>query len=186
MANPYIYVELIGMVKIEKLCNILQDLARLFPLPFKLVQNYDYPLCAFEPKRNQYYAYMIIKELLNNMPQDAVKLIGITDIDLCTPVLEYVFGEAQLNGKVAIISYYRLRPEFYHSPGDNELLLMRLKKVLVHELGHCFGMIHCDDVTCAMYLANNIFTLDNRKENYCRRCTDFIKEKIGREYYGKI
>ncbi|MGB9721552.1 MAG: archaemetzincin family Zn-dependent metalloprotease [bacterium] len=182
---PYISVNLIGLVKISELSSILKELEDLFLFPFRMEKRFDYPLYAYEPKRNQYYAYKIIKNLLNECSDDVIKFVGITDIDLCTPVLEFIFGEAQFNGKVALISSHRLRQEFYHLSPDINLLLVRLKKVLAHELGHCFGMVHCDDGSCVMYLSNNIFTLDNKKSHFCPRCGDFIKEKVKKEYYGK-
>ncbi|MEO0094311.1 MAG: archaemetzincin family Zn-dependent metalloprotease [candidate division WOR-3 bacterium] len=185
MEGQYVCVSIIGRVRIKGLTDILKALEKIFLLPFRFGQNYNYPLYAFEPKRNQYDAHKIIKELLARMPSESIKLIGITDIDICTPVLEYVFGEAQLNGGVAIISYHRLRPSFYHLPDDDNLLLLRLKKVLVHEIGHCFGAFHCDNYRCVMYLANNIFTLDSKGDDFCLQCGDFIKEKIKKEYYGK-
>lgn len=185
MDTPSVCVSLIGTVRIKSLPNILKDLEPIFLFPFRFGQNHSYPLYAFEPRRNQYYAHKIIKELLTTIPPNGVKLVGITDVDLCTPVLEYVFGEAQLNGRVAIISYHRLRQSFYHLPDDDDLLLIRFKKVLIHELGHCFGMFHCDNYRCVMYLANNIFTLDNEADDLCPKCGDYIKEKIKKEYYGK-
>ncbi len=185
MDTRYVCVSLIGTVRIKSLPNILKDLEQIFLFPFRFGQNYEYPLYAFEPRRNQYYGHKIIKELLAMIPPNGVKLVGITDIDLCTPVLEYVFGEAQLNGKAALVSSHRLRQGFYNLPDDDDLLLIRLKKVLIHELGHCFGMVHCDDGRCVMYLANNIFTLDHKEDSFCSRCGDYIKEKIKKEYYGK-
>ncbi len=185
MDRSHIQINFIGSVKVNGLANILKELEMLFLFPFKIGKEYEYPLYAFEPKRNQYYGYKIIKDLLTELHQDVVKLIGITDIDLCTPVLEYIYGESQFNGKIALISIHRLRQEFYHFSEDNLLLLLRIKKVLIHELGHCFGMVHCDDTMCAMYLANNIFTLDNKNDKFCARCSDYVREKIKKEYYGK-
>ena len=46
------------------------------------------------------------------------------------PVLTYVFGEAQLNGKAAVVSIYRLRDELYGLPKNPQKLKERLEKEL--------------------------------------------------------
>lgn len=185
MEIHHISVSFIGDIKIDNLSRYFNSLEEIFSFPIKMGQKYEIPSYAFEPKRQQYYAHKIISELLTTTPDDAVKVLGITDVDLCTPVLEYVFGAAQLNGRVAITSCYRLRQKFYHLPDDDGLFYLRLKKIIIHELGHCFGMVHCDDLNCVMYLSNNIFTLDNKRDNFCLRCSNFIKERLKKEYYGK-
>jgi archaemetzincin len=185
MKKPYLYVCEIGCPSIDK-SYLKQEIENVFGLKVVFLQKYEHPSYAFDSRRHQYLTYRIIKELLTQEPKDAHKILGITDVDLCTPVLEYVFGEAQMNGKVAIISTYRLRQEFYHHPADEDLLSLRIKKVIMHEIGHCFGMYHCDDNECAMYLANNIFTLDCKKAYFCPRCNDFLKTRILKECYGTI
>ncbi len=71
------------------------------------------PPDSFEARRNQYYSTKILKEMLGNVPRDALKLLGVTDKDLCIPILTYVFGEAQVGGTAAVVSLARLRQEHY-------------------------------------------------------------------------
>ncbi|MBI4462937.1 MAG: archemetzincin, partial [Acidobacteria bacterium] len=65
-----------------------------------------------------------------------MRLLGITALDLYVPVLTFVFGEAQLSGRCALVSAHRLREEFYGLPPSNDLFHERLVKEAVHELGH--------------------------------------------------
>ena len=44
------------------------------------------------------------------------RLLGITGLDLYIPILTFVFGEAQMGGPCAIVSYHRLAQEFYGLP----------------------------------------------------------------------
>jgi archaemetzincin len=178
----YIYLKEIGDIKQALLGNVIKILDFL---PFKLIEDANYPVFAFEPKRNQYYAKKIIEKMVMELPVDCEKLIGITDIDLCTPVLTFVYGEAQLGGKVAVVSMRRLRQSFYSLPEDNALLTKRLAKVIIHELGHCYGLVHCNDTRCAMYLSNNIVSIDNKKGNFCFRCEEFFNKKIRKENHGQ-
>lgn len=178
----YLYLKTIGTIKHEFLDKLLKTLDFL---QFKMLDGENYPLFAFEPKRNQYYAKKIIDKLVMDLPVDCEKLIVITDIDLCTPVLTFVYGEAQLGGKVAIISTRRLRQDFYSLPADNELLIQRLAKVIIHELGHCYGLVHCGDDKCVMYLSNNIMSIDNKERNFCMKCDEFFNEKARKENHGQ-
>ncbi len=178
MAVRYIYIKPVGISQIDNIASILNELESLFSLPFRLGKTLECLQFAFEPIRNQYYAGRILNKLTNNFPDDALKLIGVTNVDLCTPVLTYVFGEAQLGGRVAIVSIYRLNQKFYRLPDDNELLSERLKKTLTHELGHCFGLVHCDDPSCAMFLADSIFTLDYKNCSFCLKCDDFFRQQL--------
>ena len=173
----YLYLKTIGSVEMP----VLEDVVRSLNLmsSCRVMKDSEYPLYAFEPKRNQYYARKIIEKLDRGLPSDCAKLIGITDVDLCTPVLTFVYGEAQLGGNVAIVSVNRLKQEFYHLPPDNNLLAERLLKVCTHELGHCYGLFHCRDPKCVMYLSNNIMSIDTKKKSFCVRCDEFFS-KINR------
>lgn len=178
----YLYLKKIGEIEpllLKKIVNKLDFLS------FKLIEDENYPLFAFEPKRNQYYAKRIIEKMVTELPVDCEKMIGISDIDLCTPVLTFVYGEAQLGGKAAVVSIKRLRQKFYSLPEDNELLITRFAKVIVHELGHCYGLVHCNDVNCVMYLSNNIISIDNKKRTFCKKCEVFFNKKAGKENYGQ-
>jgi len=128
------------------------------------------PLESFEARRNQYYSTKILKEMLGNVPQDALKLLGVTDKDLCIPILTYVFGEAQVGGKAAVVSLARLRQEHYGLSPDRPLLLERLRKESLHELGHTFGLVHCPLRECVMYLSNTVVDVDTRGRDFCTGC----------------
>ena len=108
--------------------------------------------------------------MLGNVPQDALKLLGVTDKDLCIPILTYVFGEAQVGGTAAVVSLARLRQEHYGLAPDRPLLLERLRKESLHELGHTFGLVHCPLRECVMYLSNTVVDVDTRGRDFCTGC----------------
>jgi archaemetzincin len=84
-----------------------------------------------------------------------LKILGVTDLDLFSPIFKYVFGEAQFGGKGAVISSYRLRGNI---DGDSENgcppLIHRLEKEAIHELGHTFNLRHCSDPDCVATKSN--------------------------------
>ena len=80
--------------------------------------------------------------------------------------LTYVFGEAYTPGKVALISLWRLKPEFYKDPADHSVYGLRGAKETVHELGHTLGVKHCQGSMYVMHFSNSIFDTD-KKQTYC-------------------
>lgn len=128
------------------------------------------PPDSYDSGRNQYISTRILREMLKDVPGDARKLLGVTEKDLCIPILTYVFGEAQLDGTAAVVSLARLRQEYYGVASDRGLLLERLRKECLHELGHTFGLIHCPSRECVMYLSNTVVDVDGKGRTFCRAC----------------
>lgn len=180
----HLYVKPIGTVETAMVKRVLESLSVVTSTPFKLVANGEYPLFAFEPKRNQYYAKRIIERLAGELPADCEKLIGLTDVDLCTPVLTFVYGEAQLGGSVALVSFNRLRQEFYCLQRSDVLLIERITKECMHELGHCYGLFHCSDSRCVMFFSSSILSIDNKKKNFCIGCKEFFDTARRKENYA--
>jgi archaemetzincin len=179
--DSYLYIRTVGPVERPVAESVAQKLAAVFPFAIKITEDRQYPLAAFEPKRNQYYAKKILERLLRDIPADCEKLLGITDVDLCTPVLRYVFGEAQLDGRVAVVSCTRLRQEFHQLPENRTVFLERLAKECIHELGHCYGLYHCSNTKCVMFFSGTIFTIDGKRWDFCEQCQCFLDEKMRKE-----
>jgi len=176
-----IYILSLGL-DAKELCSPLIEKLRksLNPSnpPFKFLSESELPEYAYDPFRGQYNSPKILSELVTKLPQDASKLLAITNVDLCTPILNYVFGAAQLNGKASIVSTHRLRPEFYNKPANQNLLLERTLKEALHELGHVYGLVHCRRFECTMHISPTVKEIDKKKANFCPSCKDFIEEKI--------
>jgi archaemetzincin len=129
------------------------------------------PRFAFDRTRSQYSAVAILQRLVEQCPADAVRIIGITNNDLFIPMLSFVFGQAQLQGKGAVVSCARLRQEFYGLPPRPALFHTRLAKEILHETGHTFGLTHCKDPACVMSLATGITQVDTKGGGFCKGCT---------------
>ena len=135
--------------------------------PIKL----EVPKNAFNEHRNQYHSTTIINYLLKiSSLSKYTRILGVTNVDLYVPYLNFVFGEALLGGKIAVISLHRLRPEFYGEPPNRNLFLERILKEAVHELGHTFGLTHCNKPHCVMYFSNSIWDTDRKKSTFCGDC----------------
>ncbi len=156
-----------------------KEMNGFFPATVGIMPPMPVPPSSYEAGRNQYYSTRILKEILREVPADGYKLLGVTEKDLCIPILTYVFGEAQLGGTAAVVSLARLRQEFYGVAPEKALLLERLRKEAFHELGHTFGLIHCTSRECVMYLSNTVVNVDSKGHDFCRHCRVTISSKIG-------
>jgi archaemetzincin len=125
---------------------------------------------AYNSERKQYYSSAILEKLRNTSSEAGERVLGLVDIDLYVPDLNFVFGEADIVEKLAVISTKRLRQEYYGLPKDEELLLDRTSKESVHELGHTYGLRHCPDKSCVMYFSNSLQDTDFKSSSFCESC----------------
>jgi archaemetzincin len=123
---------------------------------------------AYQPQRDQYLSSRLLSSLSKHEADERV--VGLTEVDLYVPRLNYVFGEADpLSGR-AIVSFCRLRQEYYGLPPDETLFLERAVKEIVHELGHTFGLEHCPNSRCVMYFSSSLADTDLKETGFCGRC----------------
>jgi archaemetzincin len=79
-----------------------------------------------------------------------LQILGITAADLYIPIFTFVFGEAQLDGRAALISTFRPGGGADGFQPPRPVFLGRLLKLSLHELGHAFGLGHCHQPGCLM------------------------------------
>jgi archaemetzincin len=129
---------------------------------------------TYSEDRGQFFSTQIIALSASLTENVYGKVIMITEVDLFVPVLTFVFGEAQLNGKHSLVSVCRLHEEFYSGISNDELLFQRTMKEILHELGHCFGLLHCIDWDCVMHSSQGIEEVDIKGNFYCKTCARSI------------
>ena len=131
------------------------------------------PRHAYDPRRRQHASGVILKWLLEAGP-GAGKVLGVTDRDLFIPILTYVFGEGQLGGGAAVVSTARLMEDV--DLIGPKLLLERLAKEAVHEVGHAFGLLHCATPDCVMARSAGIRNVDEKRPELCAECRGRLDE----------
>lgn len=127
---------------------------------------------AYDPVRNQHHSTAILRHLAANAAAAAPgdRILGVASVDLYVPIFTFVFGEAQLGGPAALISDFRLRQEYYGEAPDAQLTQGRLLKEALHEVGHTYGLRHCQDWSCPMAASTAIERLDWKSSRYCDAC----------------
>ena len=128
----------------------------------------------YNPARRQYDANSLIKSLSKLYENKSIKVMGILRVDLFVPILTYIFGQAELGGNIGVASLYRLRNELYGLDIDNELVIERFRKVVLHETGHLFGLIHCHSPGCIMRSSTYVEDVDQKDLKFCLSCSELI------------
>ena len=158
-----------GILKVfpQTKCTVLRDVMAL-------------PQEAYDSNRRQYNSSLLLEVIREYLKKtDADKILGITTADLHVPQLNFVFGEAELPGKAAIVSVCRLSPEFYGNSTNQSLLLERAAKEATHEIGHTLSLMHCTNPLCVMAFSNTIRDVDTKKQEFCPKCSTSLHKLIG-------
>ncbi|MDW8354714.1 MAG: archaemetzincin family Zn-dependent metalloprotease [Bryobacterales bacterium] len=170
-AGDPIWIQSVGdTVPLEFLDSLAARLARVFGRSCRVLGPSLDPAPFYDPDRGQYWSTAILRHLAARFSDAPARVLGVADVDLFVPVLTFVFGEAQLEGRCAVISLCRLREEFYGLPPNPERLLERAVKEAVHELGHTFGLRHCRDWRCVMASTHAVERLDLKEADFCPAC----------------
>lgn len=144
-----------------------------FNSEIQIDKSLDIPKEAFDTFRKQYLASSILNYLSKRFNEN---VLAITTEDMYAEKLNFVFGQAKLNGNVAVVSIHRLNPKFYNKPENNELFLERILKESIHEVGHmAFGLKHCSNSNCVMSFSNTIFDVDKKSKNLCSNCKSLAR-----------
>lgn len=129
-------------------------------------------------KRFQYNAATLI-QAIEAMPLNGYhKILAIFAIDLFIPLFTHVFGEARQNGRVALVSLFRLETNTDGSCPSTECILERVAKIGLHELGHLLNLLHCDNDKCLMHFCGDVEKLDQLDVNFCRYCRTALRREM--------
>lgn len=160
----------IGNVDQGLLAWLRGELIEGFRIPCEIL---DPPLdaaFAYHPERGQFHSSELLERMRGYIGNNTWRLLGVTPVDLYIPILTFVFGEAEMGGSCSIVSYHRLRQEFYGLPQDPPLLGRRLLTEAIHELGHTLELTHCQDYRCVMASSHAVEWIDLKEWTFCTDC----------------
>jgi archaemetzincin len=164
-----------GYFEKDLLKMIVHDIEHEFTLPV-LTKTGHLDLSEFyDSGRRQYNGFNLLKIVDKNFASDDGKTIGLFNVDLYIPILTYIFGQAYLNGRAGIASIFRLSNERYGLKPNEKLLVERFRKEVIHELGHCFGLIHCHDPVCVMRSSTYVEDIDQKNHTLCHSCRNALR-----------
>jgi archaemetzincin len=174
----HIAIQPFGAIDTTQLKPILPFVSKEYNnAKIEIVKPIALPKQAYYKPRSRYRAEIILQFLdsLKNGAYD--KVVGFTDKDISTTKGEYedwgIFGLGDIDGYACVVSTFRLKK------GNNkDLFKERLKRIIIHELGHTFGLAHCDWPQCVMAnYKGTIRILDDQWFHLCSSCRKYFREK---------
>lgn len=167
-----IYLQPFGQMDEILIENISQKLSDSLNGQINILPAISFPQNAYYTPRKRFIADSIIKYLQNKAGSDKY-FIGLTNTDIS------IFDEGKGNwgimglgyqpGNACVVSSFRLNTK-------NKKIQERFYKVAVHELGHNFGLSHCDNAGCYMMDADGKMKMDE-EHFFCKKCRYFLMQK---------
>jgi archaemetzincin len=176
--HPFLGLVALGPIDPDILRSLRTNLAKFLRLPVRVLRPQALPLQTYHLTRHQYHATQLLEFLNDDVETKAFRILGITAEDLYIPIFTFVFGEAQLDGKAAVISMFRPRGDADGSMPPKSFFLRRLLKLSLHELGHTFGIGHCRQEGCLMGFASNLEKLDQKNIAFCPYCQILLTDSF--------
>jgi archaemetzincin len=148
-------------------------------LESRVLHPLNEPHYALDDRRLQFDAGTILETLEARSFESVDKIVAVLNVDLFLPVFSHVFGEARQRGRVALVSLCRLTEEPIENGKFSPTALERAAKVALHELGHLYGLVHCENYPCLMHFSGSLEELDRMGLNLCPYCSQYFRDATG-------
>jgi len=183
--KKHVGIQVLGDFDRTALDSIHHAIDRIYGFEVSMLPEQGLPEYAFTTvKTPRYRADKIIRHLKETRPDSIDFVLGLLQRDISTtkrdangevkhPKYKYedwgIFGLGYKPGSSSVVSSYRVRQS------NPSLLIERLQKICIHELGHNLGLAHCPNVDCVMRdAAESIRTIDGVELNLCQDCWNDI------------
>lgn len=172
-----LYLVPVGRVEGAIVNHLCRGDGEAFGTPSQATPALPHPSHAYSLERDQYLATSILEQLTQVDPQNAFRILGVVDLDLHAPQLNFVIGKTAIGGREALVALPRLRQSFYGMPEDLELFRQRTLKEAIHELGHTFCLGHCPKRNYVMCFSNSPPDTDTKGTSFCPGCACSLGEQ---------
>lgn len=161
--------------------SISASIERIYSYKTTFLPKMDLPQDAFvNIKSPRYRADSLIKNLNSQLADSLITIIGLTNKDISTskkskdgkilkPESKYkdwgVFGLGYIGKGGCVVSTFRIKNV------SRALLISRIQKICIHEIGHNLGLSHCTSQKCVMQDAvEKVSTVDQSELQLCNKC----------------
>jgi archaemetzincin len=178
-----IYIQPVGEMgteipPLEKLASVVQAFYGLEVRVLPVVAQGDVPAKRRGRDRwghpAQIFAPDVFQWLVPRLADDAQAVVAVTMLDVYPrDDVWFLFGQASLTERVAVVSFARFDPAFYGEGRQavwRERLFARTAFILIHEIGHTFGLSHCTFYECPFAGVNSHREIDRRPLHACPVC----------------
>jgi archaemetzincin len=168
----------VGGAPVDVVARLLPVLRETFGGDVALAPGVPLPPAAYDRRRRQHLSTALLDALARARRPEWDRVLGVADVDLFVPELNFVFGEGDPERGVAVFSLQRLRAEGDEPGGD--LFERRVATEAIHELGHSYGLAHCQRPRCVMWFSNSLAETDRKGTRFCRAHASELHRRMER------
>ena len=168
----------VSVVRTPELSAISTVLAAFFATPVDVLPAERFPV-RWMPRRvvagrSQFDARALLDRAARRLPADAHSMLVLVNVDLFVwAEQQYAFGWSTLHNRLGVVGFSRLDPSVHGGIAPDDVpgtLLRRGLRTAVHEVGHMFGLGHCQLFRCAMNGISDLEELDATPLRLCPLC----------------
>ena len=174
VTKPVVLLQPLQRFDSRTLTALADSIAAFYPVTVRIAPLKTLPEHIFYKPRNRYRADRIIHWLRLNMADSLRVVVGLTSLDISSSRKgNYDYGIMGLGyspGHACVVSSFRPAK----TARNKAHLEQRVFKLVVHEMGHNFGLPHCPDPACFMRDAEGKMRLDE-ESGLCDACRKKMK-----------
>jgi archaemetzincin len=170
--------DLVTLVRSPPIAVLAAVLAASFATPVDRLASAPFPEAAL-PWRpvssfHQYDARALLNHVAARLPGTAHAMLTLVNVDLHVFAdQQYTFGWSTLDERLGVVSFARFDPSVHGGPAPDDVpgtLLRRALRVTIHEVGHLFGLGHCQAFRCVMNGMADLAEVDATPLHMCPLC----------------
>ncbi|MBI3873100.1 MAG: archaemetzincin family Zn-dependent metalloprotease [candidate division Zixibacteria bacterium] len=160
----------LGDLDFYQINKLAANLSVAFSSGVDILQGVELPDEADNEQRGQFYSTIILTKLELMRQNETEKVLGVTEEDLYIPTTPYVYGEADPQSGCAVMSFFRLRQEFFGMAEDDKQIYSRALKEAIHLVGQLHRLVSCTNPRCVMYHSSTMRDTDTKADRFCDNC----------------
>ncbi|MHA1986561.1 MAG: hypothetical protein ACW98D_07980 [Promethearchaeota archaeon] len=182
-----IYLQKIGKIDksiLIKLKSQLEQELKKYNIRIKIIKNQiKLTNSEYNESKEQFNASKVLKRIKNEfLNKEFFRILGIIDESIYSEKRDFIFGLANMRSRIALISLTPLKEKFYKETGTlyrkyetEKDVEQRILKEAIHEIGHTFGLKHCNSL-CVMRFSNSLRETDEKLPEFCNSCLNFLNK----------
>jgi archaemetzincin len=173
ITSDTVFIQPLGNVSQKYITAMVEGVTKFYDAKVIVLTKVDLTNDLLTASKLRYSAPSILHKFHSNKN----KLV-LTEVDISTPDPRSpewgIFGLGDCPGTTCTVSTFRIRKN-----ATDSLILERLVKIGLHEIGHNYGLPHCErEEKCMMSAAHGtIKQVDLEKLYFCDYCRSFVEKR---------